>query len=153
MNKFLKMIKKIVGIVFFGLVVFIYSYYISNPLSNNCNDFEKKVLKICVQIDTLYSIPLDFIDSSEWEYLYIIEGPKFQNEITKIIGLPYQKTIPDSDRVYFFVKNAKIIKIYEHSCLRLYTSSSSTIGKYTKQDSLRIKKTQQGKAIHFRTVD
>jgi hypothetical protein len=100
-------------------------------LVDRCSPLEIKLKEICVKADTIYCFPLNSLLDFEWEELYIISGPRFPDEIEEIIGIKYNKVIPDNYRQYIYLKNGKLIKEYRTSCryinLMMYNENGYTM--------------------------
>lgn len=81
-----------------------------------CSPIERKIKDICVQADTIYAIPLNSLTDFDWEELYIMSGPRFPDEVEEVIGVKYEKIIPDNCYRFIFLNNNKIVNEYSSSC-------------------------------------
>ncbi len=129
-----------------GLIVFLGSC--STP---ECNEFEQKIMDICLKEDTTYIITLGSLTEFEWDTLYVIGGPTVDNEAGDIIGLEYKKLVPDDRRQYIFIKDRKIVKEYSSYCIfDLTLPPSYSMGyKYLNTSKIQvIKKKGEGDFIY-----
>lgn len=118
-------------------------FFSSCSHTQKCNELEQKIMDICVQADSTYTISLVSLTDFEWDTLYVISGPTIDNEAGDVIEIKdYKKIIPDKSRQYVFVKDNKIVKEYTSYCnLNLSKTSSYTIShKYSNSASLKVKK-------------
>lgn len=129
MNRFLNII---------GLLAFLSSC--SN--TQRCNELEEKIMNVCAETDSTYTIPLASLTDFEWDTLYVISGPTVDNEAGDFIGMDYEKTIPDNSRQYIFVENGKVVKEYSSYCtLNLSALPSYSIGyKYSSTSQIQVQK-------------
>src|SRR5690554_903131 len=83
---------------------------------DKCSPIELEMQKLVVEVDSVYSIPLNSLTNFEWTELYVISGPRFPQEVKEITGLEYKEVIKDNSRQIIFIKNNNIIKEYSTSC-------------------------------------
>src|SRR5690554_4511060 len=83
---------------------------------DKCSPIELEMQKLVVEVDSVYSIPINTLTNFEWTELYVISGPRFPQEVKEITGLEYNKVIQDDRRQLIFIKENKIIKEYSSSC-------------------------------------
>lgn len=83
---------------------------------NDCSDFEQKIESVRMETDSLYNVPLRFLENSEWEYLFIIQGPRMEGEISQITKVEYRNILQDDYRLFIFMKNGKIAHEFLSSC-------------------------------------
>ncbi len=130
-----------------GLIVFLGSC--STP---ECNEFEQKIMDICLKEDTTYIITLGSLTEFEWDTLYVIGGPTVDNEAGDIIGLEYKKLVPDDRRQYIFTKDRKIVKEYSSYCMLNLSVSTRYIDdcKYLSTSKIQVvKKKGEGHFVYW----
>ncbi len=124
------------------LSVIVIAFFVSCSNFQECNDIELKIKDICVESDTVYTIPLTSLTNFEWDTLYVIAGPTVDNEAGDIIGRKdYKKIIPDGRRQYILVKGNEIVKEYSSFCnLNLSTSCIKYKCMYLNTSVIKVKK-------------
>lgn len=117
-----------------------------------CNDIELKIKEICVETDSLYTIPLTSLTNFDWDVLYVVGGPTVDDEVEDFIGVSYKKVIQDNRRQYIFIKDGQIVKEYSSYCdINLLEFPSYTIGtKYVNTSRIQIQKKKGGEHFIYR---
>ena len=128
------------------LVFLIYLLTPSCSLFVECNPIDRKFKMVCKNNNLNYSILLSDVTDFDWDFFYIIVGPRFPSEVEEIIGMNYDKLIDDNSSNYFFVKDNKIVKEYISRCgdisLDLNLTNEQGFAKFHKNQLIYIKKNE-----------
>lgn len=90
----------------FGLVLLISCSSKSNV---TCSKFEQGVEALSINQMNEHEFNLSQILKIEVDSVYIFEGPRFPDEISEIIHLPYNESLSDDDKLYILIKDGNII--------------------------------------------
>jgi hypothetical protein len=85
--------------------------------SPGCSDFEQNLKNICRVNDSIYTVVAGNLTHIDFDELYIIEGPRFPDEVEKIIGTKYDNVLSDDTYQFIFLKDKKIKKQFDSNCL------------------------------------
>ena len=132
------------------LLIFLYScvHY------DKCSEWERKIESTCVETDSIYSITFNFFEGVAWEYLYIVSGPRFEGEVSEIIGTPYDKIVQDDSKIFIFLRDGRIVQEFSSSCrkVRLNRIFEDGSAKIQYSDIINVRKCQNEGGVYFETI-
>ncbi|MEM9884712.1 MAG: hypothetical protein AAF849_02400 [Bacteroidota bacterium] len=92
-----------------------------------------------------------------WDSLIIVSGPRFPQEVKKIIGInDNSELIPDNSRAYYFLKNSTVAKVLSNNCLDVdFVQASNGRGyvKYSINSQIVYKKTLVSGRDYISVID
>ncbi len=93
-----------------------------------CPEIENQIKAFKPREDSVYT-KISSLDVNDWDSLYVIQGPRFPNEVKEIIGFKhYDKVIPDDSKLYLAVKDEKVIYNYISRCRNISFISDKGLG-------------------------
>lgn len=119
---------------------------------NECSEFEKGISSRFSDSDTVSQIQLKDLTSFEWEEAYVIEGPRFPDEVRKIIGISYENMLEDNAHLLVFTDKDKIVKEVKSTCTdvdfhRVMDGRGYVRFNYSSQ--IEVKKRYDGNYYHY----
>ena len=126
------------------LLLLLSIFNLSCSLIFECNNIDEEIKHICKKPDIIYSVPASNLVEFDWDYLYIITGPREPSEVEEITETNYYKRIEDNSYCYIFIKDSKVTKQYLSYCRDMDISNKLTKGrgyvKYSPKQTIYVKK-------------
>lgn len=128
----------------------------SCSMTTECDSISKKIKEMSKGTGKFYSIPASSLVEFDWDYFYLVEGPKHPSEIEIITGAEYSQMIDDTSSVYLFVKNGKIIKqfmCHSHINVDLRLFDGKGFIKYHNTQQIRVEKNEVNGIVSYRIIE
>lgn len=89
---------------------------VSCSTENECSKLEKGIKSQFSDSDTVSQIQLKELTDFEWEEVHVIEGPRFPDEIEKIVNASYENTLEDNTHLFVFISEDRIVREAKSTC-------------------------------------
>lgn len=121
---------------FFTYFSLVFLYLVFSSCSDHfCDQLKSKLDKIECTDKSGCTVDMKDIFEGKWEYVYMFQGFNMPEDISKAIGFKYSgETIYDPTRLFLFVSQNKIQRVYETECYSINMDRILKNG-YVKMDS------------------